>query len=120
MAGTWSNIKITKTKISADFAFDGSHAAPAAQTFTFLKGQGESGSYFVTDADVVFGSPAPNTITIEADRYSGAAAFSFTATASGPAAFGSPIQFDDSVKITISGNTTNSAVGTINLYIVPA
>ena len=120
MAGTWSNIKITKHKISADFAFDSSHVAPAAQAFTFLKSQGESGSYFVTDVEAVFGSTAPNTLTVTGARASGVSAFAFTATASGIAGLVPAVQCDDSVTITLSGNTTNSANGSINLYIVPA
>ena len=124
MAGTWSNVAINKYLISADFAFDSSHAAPAALEFPFFKDQGNSGSYLISDIEIIKGTTPYNTLTVSAARKTGVAPISFTLTDTGSGitagSITSPVQYDQSVTVTLSGNTTNSAGGTMKIYLLPS
>lgn len=73
-------------------------------------------SGMLTNVRVVFGSPAPNTATISVKDSDGHAMVSGTLAASGSLFIDYPKLFVGGMTLTISGNTTASAVATVICY----
>ena len=69
----------------------------------------------ITDVRVLFGSPAPNALTVTLVDALGVTLGSIALTASGVLAPDAPIQVSGGLSIALTGNSTNSATGTVEI-----
>ena len=121
MAGVWSVLEADNGDINGKYSelyefskyFTDDAASPSIPDTDF-----EDISGFLIGARVKFdGSTPPNTATVTIKDKNGVELVSGTVTASGIIDVDNPIPFINGLTVSVSGNTTNSAIATIYLYI---
>lgn len=73
---------------------------------------------FVARVSVVFGTTAPDTLTVTVKDSDGVTLVTETLTATGSLTIDSPIPFVGELTLALSGNTTASATGTVVFYLI--
>jgi len=75
-------------------------------------------SCFVVGVGVVFGTPAPNSLTVNLKDSDGLTVATQIMTASGRVDFDGAVPIVDGFTLTLTGNTTNSATAQIVIYLM--